>query len=572
MTFPRKRFGSPEGTSVSSTPSRLLRCATAGAPGDCPCVAPTQAAALLALLDRGHTMTTSVTSDDDPLHHHVEVALVAAPAAPPRAPRGSGGPTAMITADGSVIDEKVLGRSVLERDPTRRARDVRAAGGPGSASGRRVHLRVPHGVVPLAVTAGPSAARGLPEDADDDRIMRRQMVRVTIGGLTVRGMISPPLPSSCRADDPPLERQFGTLRKDGVAVQLRFTPVCVAAASASAPGIAMGADAPLSSSPGRMSPNNTARYEVTAGAFTADTLAATGRAALAAAGPIAATTARDAAARPPAAPRSGRSPEVWEPRPIDPNHPNFDEDNPYKLAYDSRGEARNEEILAEIRRETRAWARTRDTCAALRKRLDARRVHLAGLSARKSFILQLRSRLESRSQRPKENDEDEDEDEDADDDKTVTAEDIDELRSTALVMRTTPGFSSSAVRVSFDDLGVEVDDLDGCTVSGLGPKLAECERMCAIAIDDIEAVRQEIDDRRGWDVLESGLETRDVLENGVRRADMEHKLGRPVTKVDVDASLAIPAPERMRIVGGYDIERARLTGTHEYVKRLPLSS
>jgi hypothetical protein len=59
---------------------------------------------------------------------------------------------------------------------------------------------------------------------------------------------------------------------------------------------------------------------------------------------------------------------------------------------------------------------------------------------------------------------------------------------------------------------------------------------------------------------------------GVRRADMERLLGRPVTKVDVDASLAIPAAERMRIVGGYDVQQARLTGAHEYVKRLPSSS
>lgn len=91
-------------------------------------------------------------------------------------------------------------------------------------------------------------------------------------------------------------------------------------------------------------------------------------------------------------------------------------------------------------------------------------------------------------------------------------------------------------------------------------------------VEGVEELRREVIDRRSWDVVESGVETRDVLENGVRRADMERLLGRPVTKADVDVSLAIPAAERMRIVGGYDVRQARLTGTHEYVKRLPSSS
>lgn len=91
-------------------------------------------------------------------------------------------------------------------------------------------------------------------------------------------------------------------------------------------------------------------------------------------------------------------------------------------------------------------------------------------------------------------------------------------------------------------------------------------------VEGVKELRREVIDRRSWDVVESGVETRDVLENGVRRADMERLLGRPVTKADVDVSLAIPAAERMRIVGGYDVQQARLTGTHEYVKRLPSSS
>jgi hypothetical protein len=37
-------------------------------------------------------------------------------------------------------------------------------------------------------------------------------------------------------------------------------------------------------------------------------------------------------------------------------------------------------------------------------------------------------------------------------------------------------------------------------------------------------------DRKHWDHIESGHETRDVLENGIRRAHMEARLGRIATR------------------------------------------
>lgn len=77
---------------------------------------------------------------------------------------------------------------------------------------------------------------------------------------------------------------------------------------------------------------------------------------------------------------------------------------------------------------------------------------------------------------------------------TATADDIDELRSTAVVMEmkaldsgatsTTTSTSSAAARGPlFDDLGVDVDDLEGCTAAELNPKLVECTRMCARALE-----------------------------------------------------------------------------------------
>jgi hypothetical protein len=85
-------------------------------------------------------------------------------------------------------------------------------------------------------------------------------------------------------------------------------------------------------------------------------------------------------------------------------------------------------------------------------------------------------------------------------------------------------------------------------------------------VKDLELLIRE---RGLWDAHESGVETRDVLENGLRRFDMERALGRPASKQDIDASMAIPAAERARVVAGLDVEKARLTGRPEYVDRLP---
>ena len=43
-------------------------------------------------------------------------------------------------------------------------------------------------------------------------------------------------------------------------------------------------------------------------------------------------------------------------------------------------------------------------------------------------------------------------------------------------------------------------------------------------------MRLDIDDRYRFDQFESGHETRDVLENGIRRAHMEARLGRTATR------------------------------------------
>ena len=76
------------------------------------------------------------------------------------------------------------------------------------------------------------------------------------------------------------------------------------------------------------------------------------------------------------------------------------------------------------------------------------------------------------------------------------------------------------------------------------------------------SIREELVSRVAWDEYESGVETRDVLENGVRRADMERLLGRGVTKADVDASMKMPERARAEIVGAYDVEASRRAGRY----------
>lgn len=237
-------------------------------------------------------------------HHEVEVALVASSLSSP--------------------EERTLAVTYLERDPTKRERRVRAATGP--QAGRRVRLRVPRGHSPMTVPSIlPGPARD-PLQLEEEKAAQ-QMLRIRVGGLTLLSKISPPLPTSCRPDDPPLERQFGTLRANGIAVQLRFAPCVAVVENAQSASTSASGQPPQSSPPpssrsddGSSSSSSSssgpapASYKLLDGAFTADHLATDGRAALAAAGAAVATAARDALLVLPApAPRAGRSPEVGSP-------------------------------------------------------------------------------------------------------------------------------------------------------------------------------------------------------------------------------------------------------------------
>jgi hypothetical protein len=142
-----------------------------------------------------------------------------------------------------------------------------------------------------------------------------------------------------------------------------------------------------------------------------------------------------------------------------------------------------------------------------------------------------------------------------------------DLRAASLApdARSSPSSDDDDDDDSAEDAAME---LEGLRAQDLGRRVDAAETSRRMAMEAADALEGEIRERVSWETHESGVETRDVLENGARRADMERLLGRPATKADVDASMRIPAPERLRIVGGVDVERARRTGRDEYVARL----
>ena len=104
--------------------------------------------------------------------------------------------------------------------------------------------------------------------------------------------------------------------------------------------------------------------------------------------------------------------------------------------------------------------------------------------------------------------------------------------------------------------------MEDCDAEDLKSKITETQGQLALAQAVLRAMHEELQERVRWDSHESGVETRDVLENGVRREHMERLLGRGATKADVEASLKLPDRIRAKLVGGYDVDRCRKTGKY----------
>ena len=110
------------------------------------------------------------------------------------------------------------------------------------------------------------------------------------------------------------------------------------------------------------------------------------------------------------------------------------------------------------------------------------------------------------------------------------------------------------------------DDLDAMDEETLTWELERLDALLAVAEDGASAMAQDLADSRRWERYESGRETRDVLANGERRALMEARLGREVTKADIENGRSLTWEEKRRhAVEGMDALEAK-----GYVARLPV--
>lgn len=142
--------------------------------------------------------------------------------------------------------------------------------------------------------------------------------------------------------------------------------------------------------------------------------------------------------------------------------------------------------------------------------------------------------------------------------RVVDAELVDEIHAKLALQNDVTGEIFNLAR----DCGVYFDDIEGCDASEIEQKAAETYTQLEICRTILSAMSAELQERVMWENYESGVETRDVLENGVRREHMEYLLGRPATKADVDASLRLPDRLRSKLVGGYDVERSKAHGKY----------
>jgi hypothetical protein len=454
-------------------------------------------------------------------------------------------------------DERVFASITMERDPRRRQETV-CVSNAASRAGRRVRLRV-------------VADQSHMEWPADDSELETARLRFQAGTLVLETKLS--FPRTCHSGDPPIERAFGSLRANGIIAQLRFVPV--------SDSEALDAET-FSDEKEHFTPRATlaASFRLVDGAITFDEDSVIGRAASSAAGRIAFPLARDVLAAKAPAPRAGRSPDIWDPPPAE-------------NAEDAAVLAKRAQRRAEMMKDTPVWRGVETACAPLLARREARLRDLLAVQVRRECALEMASRLrQARFDAAEQADKAEfasspnaqETRSKATETPVVTESLINEVRD-GIVITETPRerIGSRASPANAEELKKNAEaesrslenafetlyDLEGFDVDGLVEEAKKCRARHEALVRMVRDLEIDIRDRGRWDAHESGVETRDVLENGVRRADMEKALGRPATKNDVDASMAIPAKERMRIVAGMDVEKARLTGRPEYVAMLP---
>ena len=450
-------------------------------------------------------------------------------------------------------DEREVGSVTLERDPRRQQQTVRVSNA-ASRAGRRVRLRVVADQPPLEWRVREDDATGGTGTAT------AALVRFRAGTLVLESRVTFPQARTCHVGDAPTERALGSLRALGVVVQLRFAP----SSFVTPPSVKNSAFESANATP----PVPATSFRLLDGAITFDDDRAIGRAALASAARVALPLPRDVllAERKPPAPRAGRSPDVWDPEPAQ------DAENNATLATRARRRA-------EMLRDAPRWAGTETACAPLLARREARLRDILGADVRRDCALEMASQLRLAKLEAADP---------AAPPPAVTESLIDAVRASVrgsvsfgasgsdagLAPRASPETAEArraAELRALEDALDALDDLEGLDADGLAGEARSARARAEALTRMVRDLELEIRDRGRWDAHESGVETRDVLENGLRRADMERALGRPATKNDVEASMAIPAAERARVVAGVDVRKARLTGRPEYLEKLPFA-
>jgi len=446
-------------------------------------------------------------------------------------------------------DEREVGSVTLERDPRRQQQTVRVSNA-ASRAGRRVRLRVVADQPPLEWRVREDDATGGTGTAT------AALVRFRAGTLVLESRVTFPQARTCHVGDAPTERALGSLRALGVVVQLRFAPSSFENSNSAFESANATPPVPATS------------FRLLDGAITFDDDRAIGRAARASAARVALPLPRDVllAERKPPAPRAGRSPDVWDPEPA--------QDAEDDATLTTRARRR-----AEMLRDAPRWAGTETACAPLLARREARLRDILGADVRRDCALEMASQLRLAKLEAADP---------AAPPPAVTESLIDAVRASVrgsvsfgasgsdagLAPRASPETAEArraAELRALEDALDALDDLEGLDADGLAGEARSARARAEALTRMVRDLEHEVRDRGRWDAHESGVETRDVLENGLRRADMERALGRPATKNDVEASMAIPAAERARVVAGVDVRKARLTGRPEYLEKLPFA-
>ncbi|KAK3268535.1 hypothetical protein CYMTET_22972 [Cymbomonas tetramitiformis] len=247
------------------------------------------------------------------------------------------------------------------------------------------------------------------------------------------------------------------------------------------------------------------------------------------------------------APEVGRSPEVWDFKPVPEHSHRFDPSKPAEIGWDWRGEKKCRAEFAEIRKGTREWV-YRDTTEQLARNLSLHEKECRRLHVLRNEVEKLLACVELRG---------------------VEAVEESDLTSLQALGDTEEGRSiglGAAYRMDasgkwgpMGPIEVDASNLLGLTLSQLRQKITDLASMCQVEEEAVEGTRRDIHNRHQWDTYESGHETRDMLENGVRRAHMEARLGRIAGREDIQKSLQIPFHLRPKVIG-HDPNPATVAG------------